>query len=87
VQISVHAGLQNGNPAQMCEVGGMGLKVEGAAHQHIKASVARLPGCGHKVGSLHGAELGADENGGPFLFVTFLDNNELQDWSSIVPNY
>ena len=67
VQVGVHAGLEHGDAAELAELGGVRLVVEGAGDQHIEAGVARLAGGGDEVGALDGAELGADEDGGALL--------------------
>ena len=50
VQVGVHAGLQHGNTAQLVELRGVGLVVEGAGDQHIETSIPGLAGGGDKVG-------------------------------------
>ena len=67
VQVGVHAGLEHGDAAQLAELGGVRLVVEGAGDQHIEPGIACLAGGGDQVGALHGAELGADEDGGSLL--------------------
>ena len=67
VQVGIHAGLEHGDAAQLVELGGVRLVVEGAGDQHIEAGIARLARGGDEVGALHGAELGADEDGGALL--------------------
>ena len=67
VQIGVHAGLQHGDAAQLAELGGVGLVVEGAGDQHVEPGVARLAGGQHQVLPLDRAELRADEDGRPLL--------------------
>ena len=71
VQVGVHARLEHGDAAELVELGGVGLVVEGAGDQHVEAGVARLAGGGDEVGALHGAELGADEDGGALLGLAF----------------
>ena len=71
VQVGVHAGLEHGDAAQLVELGGVRLVVEGAGDEHIETGIARLAGGGDEVGALHGAELGADEDGGALLGVAF----------------
>ena len=67
VQVGVHAGLEHGDAAELAELRGVGLVVEGAGDQHVEAGVAGLAGGGDQVGALDGAELGADEDGGALL--------------------
>ena len=62
VQVGVHAGLEHRDAAELVELGGVGLVVEGAGDQHVEAGVAGLAGGGDQVGARHGAELGADED-------------------------
>src|SRR5690606_2190337 len=71
VQVGVHAGLEHGNAAELVELGGVGLVVEGAGNQYVEAAVAGLACGGDEVGALHGAKLGADEDGGASFGVTF----------------
>ena len=44
VQVGVHAGLEHGDAAELVELGGVGVVVEGAGDQHIEAGVAGLRG-------------------------------------------
>ena len=71
VQVGVHAGLEHGDAAQLVELRGVRLVVEGAGDQHIEPGIARLAGGGDEIRALHGAELRADEDGGAFLGVAF----------------
>ena len=67
VQVGVHAGFEHGDAAELVELGGVGLVVEGAGDQHVEAGVAGLAGGGHQIGARDGAELRADEDGGALL--------------------
>ena len=71
VQVGVHARLEHRDAAELAELGGVRLVVEGAGDQHVEAGIARLAGGGDEIGALHGAELGADEDGGPLLGLAF----------------
>ena len=71
VQVGVHARLEHRDAAELAELRGVGLVVEGAGDQHVEAGIAGLAGGGDKVGALNGAELGADEDGSAFLGVAF----------------
>ena len=64
MQVGVHAGLEHGDAAELVELRGVRLVVEGAGDEHIEPGIARLAGGGDEIGALHGAELGADEDGG-----------------------
>ncbi len=66
VQIGVHAGLENGDRAELVELGGLGLVVEGAADQHVEAGIGAFAGCFHQIDAADGAELRADEDAGCF---------------------
>ncbi len=63
MQVGVHARLEHRDAAELVELGGVGVVVEGAGDQHVEAGVAGLAGGGHQVGAGDGAELGADEDG------------------------
>ena len=52
VQVGVHARLEHGDAAELVELGGVRLVVEGAGDQHIEAGVAGLAGGGDQVGAL-----------------------------------
>ena len=39
--------------------------------QHIESGITGLTGAGDKISALDGAELGADEDGGPLLSFAF----------------
>ena len=64
MQVGVHAGLEHGNTAELGELRGVGLVVEGAGDQHVEPGIARLARSRDEVGTLDGAELGTDEDGG-----------------------
>ena len=67
VQVGVHARLEDGDAAELVELRGVGVVVEGAGDEHVEAGVAGLAGGGDEVGAGDGAELRADEDGGAFL--------------------
>ena len=67
VQVGVHAGLENGNAAELVEFGGVGVVVEGAGDQHVEVGVAGFAGGGNEIGAGDGAEFGADEDRGAFF--------------------
>ena len=71
VQVGVHAGLEHGDAAELVELRGVRLVVEGAGDQHIETGIAGLAGGGDQVGALDGAELRADEDGGALLGLAF----------------
>ena len=71
VQVGVHAGLEHRDAAELVELGGVRLVVEGAGDQHVETGIARLAGGRDQIGALDGAELGADEDGGALLGVAF----------------
>lgn len=64
VQVGVHARLEHGDAAQLAELGGVRLVVEGAGDQHIETGIAILPGGFNQVAALHCTELRADEDSG-----------------------
>ena len=64
VQVGVHARLEDRDAAELVELGGVGVVVEGAGDQHVEAGVARLARGGDEIGARDGAELGADEDRG-----------------------
>ena len=57
-------GLEDGQGAELVELGGVGLEVEGAGDEHVEAGVAGLAGGPDEVLSGDGAELGADDDAG-----------------------
>jgi hypothetical protein len=67
VQVGVHARLEDGDAAELVELGGVGVVVEGAGDEHVEAGVGGLAGGGDQVGAGDGAELGADEDAGAAL--------------------
>ena len=67
VQVGVHARLEHRDAAELVELGGVGLVVEGAGDQHVEAGVAGLARGRDEVGARDGAELRADEDGGALL--------------------
>lgn len=62
VEIRVHARLEDGNAAELVELRGLCVVVEGAGNEDIEARVAGFPGGDDKVGTAHGAELRANED-------------------------
>ena len=52
VQVGVHARLEHGDAAELVELGGVRLVVEGAGDQHVEAGVARLARGRDEVGAL-----------------------------------
>ena len=70
VQVGVHPRLQHRHPAELVELGGMGIVVEGAGDQDVEAGVSRLTGGGDEIGARHRAELRADEDAGATLAVS-----------------
>jgi len=71
MQVGIHAGLEYRYAAQLIELGGVRLVVEGAGNQYVEPGITRLAGGSNKVSALYGAELGADEDGGTFLSLAF----------------
>ena len=71
VQVRVHAGLEDWDAAELVELGGVGLVVEGAGDQGVETRFGGFAHGTHKVGSGDGAELWADEDAGPLLFGGF----------------
>ena len=67
VEVGVHAGLQNGDTAQLAELSRVRLVVEGAGDQHVEVRVSSLAGGSHEVRAGDGAELRADEDGSALL--------------------
>jgi hypothetical protein len=63
VQVGVHARLEHRDAAELVEFGRVGVEVERAGDQHVKARVPRLARGEHQVLSLDGAEFGTDEDG------------------------
>ena len=71
MQVGVHPSFEHEDAAQLAELRGVSFVVEGACYQHIESGIAGLTSTGDKIGALHGAELGADEDGGPLLRFAF----------------
>ena len=67
VQVGVHAGLQDGDAAQLVDFGGVGVVAEGAGDQHVEVCVAGLAGGCYQVFAGDGAELRADEDARAFF--------------------
>ncbi len=64
MEVGVHARFEYGNAAQLVELGAVRIVVEGARDQDVEIGIAGLTGGKHQVHALHGAEFGADEDGG-----------------------
>ena len=69
VEVGVHARLEDRDTAEFVELRGVGVVVEGAGDQHVEASVGGLAGGFHEIGAGDGAEFGADEDAGAFLYA------------------
>src|SRR5208282_1039366 len=67
VQVGVHACLQDRDFAQLVELGGMGIVVEGASDEDIEPSIASLLGGRYQIKARNGAELRTDEDRCAFL--------------------
>jgi hypothetical protein len=59
VQVGVHAGLEHGDAAELVELGGVRVVVEGAGDEHVEIGIAGLAGGFHQVGA------GTVPNSGP----------------------
>lgn len=64
MEVGVHAGLEHGDLAELVELAGVGVEIEGAGDEDIEARVAAFSRALDQVVPLHGAELGADEDPG-----------------------
>ena len=62
VQVGVHARLEDGDAAELAELGGVRLVAERAGDQHVVVGIGGFAGGGDQVGAGDGAELGADED-------------------------
>ena len=69
VQVGVHARLEHRDASELAELAGVRLVVEGAGDEDVEAGIAGLARGLDEVRPLHGAELRADEDGGPLLDV------------------
>ena len=78
VQIGVHAGLQHGDAAELVELRGVGVVVEGAGDQHVEAGIAGFAGGGDQIGARDGAEFRADEDGGALFCAARLRDSGLR---------
>ena len=67
VEVGVHAGLEDRDAAELGELGGVGLVVEGAGDEDVERGVGGRAGGGDEVHAVDGAELGADEYGAAFI--------------------
>ena len=67
VQVGIHARLEHGDAAEFVELRGVGVVVEGAGDEHIKAAITGLTGSGNQIGAGNGTELRADEDGCAFF--------------------
>ena len=57
--------------AQLVELGGMGIEIEGAGDQHVEIGVGRLARRRDQVGAGDGAEFGANEDAPPACSASF----------------
>ena len=62
LQVGVHARLEDGDAAELAELGGVRLVTERTGDQHIVVGVGGFAGGGDQIGAGDGAELGADED-------------------------
>src|SRR5690606_30349609 len=62
MQVGVHAGFQYRHAAELVELGGMGVVVEGAGDQHVETGIPGFARRRHQVGAGYGAEFGADKD-------------------------
>ena len=67
VQVRIHPGLEHGDAAELLELGGVGVVVEGAGDEDVEVGVRGFAGGGDQVGAGDGAEFRADEDGGALL--------------------
>ena len=67
MQVGIHARLEDGDAAELAELGGVRLVAERAGDQDVVVGVGGFAGGGDQVGAGHGAELGADEDAGATL--------------------
>ena len=71
VQVGVHAGLEHRDAAELAELAGVRLVVEGAGDEDVEAGVAGLARGLDEIRPLHCSKLWADEDGGPLFDVPF----------------
>ncbi len=64
VEVGVHPGFEDGEPAEFVEVGGAGVVVEGAGDEYVEACISGFAGGGGEVFAGDGAVFGADEDSG-----------------------
>ena len=64
VEVGVHAGFEDGDAADLGQLRGVRLVVEGAGDEDVEVGVGGFAGGGDEVRARDGAELGADEDGG-----------------------
>ena len=69
VQVGVHARLEHRDAAELVELRGVGVVVEGAGDQHVEAGIARFAGGRDQIRARDCAELGADEDRRALLFA------------------
>ena len=62
VQVGVHARLEDGDAAELAELGGVRLVAERAGDQHVVVGVGGFAGSFNQIGAGDGAELGTDED-------------------------
>ena len=72
MQVCVHARLQHGQRAELGELGGAGVVVEGAGDEHVEAGFGGFAGGVHQVWAGDGAELRGDEDAGAALAAGLL---------------
>ena len=62
VQVSVHAGFEDGDAAQFVELRRVSFVVEGTRDEDVKICIGTFTSGFDQIGALNGAELGADED-------------------------
>ena len=67
VEISVHAGFEDGNAPQPVEFGSVGFVIESAGDQHVETRLCGFTGGFREIGTRDGAKFGADEDGSALL--------------------
>ena len=65
VQVGVHPRLQDREAAEAAQLGGVGVEVEGAGDQHVKAGVGRFARGGDEVLPADRAVFRANQDRGP----------------------
>src|SRR5262245_37109816 len=69
MEVRVHAGFEHRDAAELAELRGVSLVVEGAGDHDVESAVARLARRGHQVRPAHGAELRANQDARALLLV------------------